>query len=313
MSNRAKRCSWCGELASVKLPYARLSLCSDHFLEYIERRVKNTIKRYKLIRPGDRVVLSLSGGKDSLALLHILHSLGDDFELCALGVDLGIKKDEYSARSIEVSERYCRELGVEFLKVDLEKDYGFTIDDVSSSRRIRRPVCSSCGVVKRYVTNRAAVELGADSLATGHNLDDESTVLLSNYLNADIDLLARSGPVLPSRGERMVSRIKPLYETSEWETSMYVYYRGIQPVEQKCPYALDTPISRMKEIVNLLEERRTGSKIALVRGFAKKIKPILAEHHSALGEIGQCEECGYPTSTSVCSFCRLRKRVLNSK
>jgi len=306
-----KQCKQCGEPASVRVPYARLSLCPKHFTEYVEKHVKNTIKRYKLIKNGDRVVLALSGGKDSLALLHILNNLREEigFELSALNIDLGIKKDDYSSKAVQISEKHCRELGVELEKVDMERDFGFTIDEIFSSKNVRRPICSSCGVIKRYVTNKVAVELGANSLATGHNLDDESTVLLSNYVKADIDLLVRSGPMLPSRGERMVSRIKPLYETSENETTLYNFFKGIQHLEQKCPYASGASTLRLKEVINTLEKERVGFKIALVRSFNKKIKPILAEHYNDSKDFYLCEECGYPTSTKICSFCRLKEKV----
>ncbi|MEM3564690.1 MAG: TIGR00269 family protein [Candidatus Jordarchaeaceae archaeon] len=307
-----KQCKMCGEPASVRLPYARLSLCPKHFTEYVERHVRNTIRRYKLIKNGDRVVLAISGGKDSLALLHILNSLRGEFgfELSALNIDLGIKKDDYSLRAVQISEKYCGELGIELVKVDMKRDFGFTIDEVFSSKQVRRPICSSCGVIKRYVTNKVAVELGASSLATGHNLDDESTVLLSNYVKADIDLLVRSGPILPSWGDRMISRIKPLYETSEKEITLYNFFKGIQYLEQKCPYASGASTLKLKEVVNALEEEWVGSKIALVRSFNKKIKPILADHYSKNSkDIYLCEVCGYPTSTKICSFCRLKKSV----
>lgn len=306
-----KQCKQCGEPASVRVPYARLSLCPKHFTEYVEKHVKNTIKRYKLIKNGDRVVLALSGGKDSLALLHILNNLREEigFELSALNIDLGIKKDDYSSKAVQISEKHCRELGVELEKVDMERDFGFTIDEIFSSKNVRRPICSSCGVIKRYVTNKVAVELGANSLATGHNLDDESTVLLSNYVKADIDLLVRSGPMLPSRGERMVSRIKPLYETSENETTLYNFFKGVQHLEQKCPYASGASTLRFKEAINTLEKERVGFKIGLVRSFNKKIKPILAEHYNDSKDFYLCEECGYPTSTKICSFCRLKEKV----
>lgn len=255
------------------------------------------------------MVLALSGGKDSLALLHILNNLKEKigFELSALSIDLGIRRDDYSLKSVQISDKYCRELGVKLQIIDMKRDFGFTIDEVLNSNKIKRPICSSCGVIKRYVTNKVAIDLRAHSLATGHNLDDESTVLLSNYSNVDLNLLVRSGPILPSRGEKMASRIKPLYETSEKETTLYNFFKGIQHLEQKCPYASGASSLRLKEAINHLEETRPGFKIALVRNFIKKIKPILAEHYSnTQSALKLCEECGYPTSTKICSFCRLK-------
>lgn len=304
----AGRCKWCGGEAEVFLPYARLRLCRMHFRDYVVRRVRQTIERYRMISEGERVLVALSGGKDSLVLLHIFSMLNSgevpgaslDCEVEAVTLDLGIRG--YSAKSIDVARSHCKKLGVRHHVVRIAEVAGFTIDDVAS--RGGRPACSVCGTVKRYVLNKVGVELGFDRLATGHNLDDEAAVLLSNYVSANVELLSRQSPVLPGR-ERMISRIKPLFEVSESETAMYAYFEGLKPVEEECPYAVAPSTHRFKRVLDMLENEAPATKISMIRGFLKKIKPLLEEANKAL--LKSCNVCGYPSSSDMCSFCRLRR------
>ncbi|MBS7287811.1 MAG: adenine nucleotide alpha hydrolase family protein [Candidatus Freyarchaeota archaeon] len=302
----AGRCRWCDGDAEVFLPYARLSLCRTHFKEYIVRRVRRTIEKYRMIKEGERVLVALSGGKDSLVLLHVLLAMKNsndpklslNCDLEAVTLDLGIRG--YSEKCVSVACAYCDEFNVPHYTVKLIELAGFTIDDMASQRR---PACSVCGVVKRYVLNKVGVEMGFDRLAMGHNLDDEAAVLLSNYLSANVELLSRQHPVLPAR-EGMVSRIKPLFEVSESETSMYAQFQGLTPVDGKCPYAVTPSTHRFKRALNALEEEAPATKIKMVRGFIERVKPLLDNIETPPGK---CAVCGYPSSSGICGFCRLKK------
>lgn len=304
----AGKCQWCDVAAEVFLPYARLKLCRDHFKEYVVRRVRHTVERYDMIRDGERVLVALSGGKDSLVLLHVLSVMANSSnpklslkcEVEAVTLDLGIKG--YSEKCVSVARSYCEKLGVPHHVVRLEELAGFTMDYVAS--RKGRPTCSVCGAVKRYILNKFGVEMGFDRLATGHNLDDEAAVLLSNYLSANVEFLVRQHPVLPSR-EGMISRIKPLFEVSESETTMYAQFQGLVPVDGKCPYATKPSTHMFKKVLNTLEEEAPATKIRMVRGFLEKVKPLLEK--TSVAPLRKCTVCGYPSSSEVCSFCRIKK------
>ncbi len=291
------------------IPYARLSLCNEHFKVYVVRRVRRTIERYKMVREGERVLAAVSGGKDSLVLLHVLSEIrnSDDpkislnYELEAVTIDLGI--EGYSEESVRVAGEHCRSIGVPHHVIDVRRVAGFTMDEVAS--RGGRPVCSVCGVVKRYVLNAFGVEEGFDRLATGHNLDDEAAVLLSNYVSANVELLARQSPVLPRR-DGMVSRIKPLFEVSERETALYAHIQGLSPISEECPYAVNPSTLKFKEVINFLEEKWPAAKVSMVRGFLKRIKPHLTDE-GWQEALRRCAVCGYPTSSEVCAFCRLKE------
>ncbi len=75
----AGRCRVCGSPAYVRLEYANLQLCKDDFIRFFERRVKRTIERYGMFEKGSRVAVAVSGGKDSVALLHALWRLKDEW------------------------------------------------------------------------------------------------------------------------------------------------------------------------------------------------------------------------------------------
>jgi uncharacterized protein (TIGR00269 family) len=267
-----------------------------------------------MIEDEDRILVALSGGKDSVTLLHILTKLlGETHEIEALTIDLGISSNNYSETSLEAAVKNCREIGTKLNVVKLGDEYGFTIGDaVSNLRKNGRSPCSICGIVKRYVLNREALRRGFDTILTGHNLDDETTVLLSNLISGDISLLARTHPFLGAN-QVMAARGKPLSETPERETTFYATIRKLQHVTAECPYASGASISALKTATHKMEEVRPGAMLSLYRSFLEKIKVSLKvpEDKPESRKVVPCMNCGMPTSGSICSFCKIRKELTN--
>jgi tRNA(Ile)-lysidine synthase TilS/MesJ len=243
------KCRVCGAPAYARLEYANLQLCRDDFVRFFERRVERTVERYGMFERGSRVAVAVSGGKDSVALLHSLWKLRGKLgvELVAITIDLGIAG--HSDRYVPLARRVCERLGVPCRVVDLRGEYGFSVDEL---RGLRRPVCSLCGAVKRYVLNREARELGAHVLATGHNLDDFLAALLQAYIRGDLRALAKLRPYLPPEG-KLVARAKPLVETPERDTKLYVEALGLEHVTWKCPYSSGASSFEYKRVLDLLE------------------------------------------------------------
>ncbi len=289
------RCRFCERPAFIKLHYPKMYLCEEHFIEYFERKVKRTIERYKLIKPGERILVVVSGGKDSAVTAFVLKKLGYDIE--CLHINLGI--GEYSEKSEEYAERQCGALGVPLHIVRVRELLGKGIGEV----RTRRPTCSYCGLTKRYIFNKFAYDNGFDAVATGHNLDDEASFIFANLMNWNTQYLAKQGPVTPSQfNGKLVKKVKPLYELTEREVVAYALANGIEYHIEECPHAVGAPTIEYKGILNDMEEKRPGTKINFVKGYLRK--KVLFEAELQEKELRECEVCGMPSSGEVCSFCR---------
>ncbi len=294
------RCAVCKGEAFIRLRYGNISLCREHFAARIEKVVAEAIKRFKMFTPEERLLVAVSGGKDSLALWHILGKLG--YQADGVHLDLGI--EGYSAASREVSERFAQEHGLNLQVVSLAEELGGTIDELV--HRAREKPCSLCGTVKRYLLNKFAWEGGYDVLITGHNLDDETATLLGNVLRWDEDYLARQHPVLPGQG-KLVRRAKPLVFISDEELAAYCEAEGIETLQGRCPHARGARSLVLKEVLNSLEEHYPATKLTFLRQFLKirdRFRP------SEPVELHDCPSCGMPTAAEgLCRFCRLRERI----
>ncbi|MCD6409327.1 MAG: TIGR00269 family protein [Candidatus Verstraetearchaeota archaeon] len=303
------KCRKCDRPARVVLHYSGLSLCEQHYVEYFAKRVCDCVERYRMLRGARRVVLAISGGKDSAAMAHVMVNFFKGLEFVGLHIDLGIPS--YSDASLRAAKNLAKLLGLPLVIVPLRDNYGFTIEELHAHRRaLLRPICSICGMVKRYILNAETLALRANVLAVGHNLDDEFSVALHNMSLGDFEALRKGGPVLPEENG-FARRIKPLYESYESEARLYAQILKLPSTTVKCPYSKGATTTRMKEATRRLEELYPGFKLRFMRFYVKKLKPLLVER--AEGVISRCAICGMPTSGTICSFCRLRSRVEDVK
>ncbi len=301
------KCIKCKEHASVFLRYANLRLCKKHFNEYILRRVKRTVNRYNLISEGDKVLVGVSGGKDSIALLNILEKLRKDidFYLHGLTIDLGI--GGYSKISIEKAIENYELLNIPYTIFSIKEYYGFTIRDLIYRFR-RRSACSLCGVVKRYILNRFAYENGFTSIATGHNLDDMIQIAFSALLRGDNYQLAKVYPKTEGTN-RFVTRIRPLAEVPEKDALLYVVLNNLPYVKEECPFSIGASSLKIKKIMNLFEDESPSIKLSFARNLYKNIVPLLSRELKT-NEIKSCEKCGMPSRGIICSFCKLKLNIM---
>jgi uncharacterized protein (TIGR00269 family) len=158
------KCRRCKALAQVSLPSHNTAFCADCFDLYFIRQVETAIRRHRMFPPGARVLVALSGGKDSLALMWVLSHLG--YAVTGLHVDLGIPESSPQARARV--EAFCADHGLALEVLETAR-HGLAIPDVYHA--LRRPICPVCGKVKRYYFNKTALQGGYAALATGHNLD----------------------------------------------------------------------------------------------------------------------------------------------
>jgi uncharacterized protein (TIGR00269 family) len=289
----------------------KLALCEEHFLEWIPQQAQRAIQKYRMFGPEDRVLVAVSGGKDSLSLWDVLLRLG--YQVEGLYIHLGINGGGYSDSSLEYVKRFAaaRE-GATFQVVDLKADYGQSVPELARKTYRGRKPCALCGLVKRHIMNRVAYEGGYDAIATGHNLDDEAAVLMQNTLHWQTGYLARQAPVLPSVGRgsltepRLVRKVKPFVRLYERETAAYAIVRGIDYIYDECPHAVGSTTNFYKGLLNQLESRSPGTKLSFYLSFLEARREGLFSGSGEALELNECEKCGQPTSApGLCAFCRL--------
>ena len=295
------KCRKCGGRAVLELRRHNTALCTDDFLAFFRHHVLESVRRYRMFARDEAVLIAVSGGKDSLALWDVLH--GEGYRTAGLYIDLGIF--DYSKRSRARCEAFAAERQVPLLVVPVAERVGVGIPQVRE--RTRRPACSACGLSKRYIMNRAALEGGYDVVATGHNLDDEAATLLGSTLRWDESALARQAPVLEATHPKLVRRVKPLFRISERETAAYAFLRGIDYVVEECPFAKGATSITHKETLNGLENASPGTKAAFLMGYLERARPLFHVRESVT--LGECVQCGQTTTGEVCAFCKLGAQV----
>jgi uncharacterized protein (TIGR00269 family) len=293
------KCRVCRGPAVVDLPRHNANFCAEHLVELCRRQVAKAIDEHAMLRPGEPVLVAVSGGKDSLALWDLLVGLGYGADGLYIGLGIG----QYSAESGKAARRFATARGLTLHEIDLRVDLGYDVPTAAAATR--RVPCSACGLSKRHLFDYAALDRGYEVVATGHNLDDEAAVLLGNTLRWDVEYLARQLPVLPA-GDGFPRKVKPLVRLSERETAAYCIVRGIDYIVEECPLAAGNRHLGYKEALNAIEARSPGAKSAFYLGFLERMAPRLAaESLAAQGGLAPCTRCGSPTTGELCAFCRL--------
>ena len=297
------KCRVCRQPAIIDLPRHNANFCAEHLLQLCRRQVEKAIHDHEMLSTDDKILVAVSGGKDSLAVWDILLELG--FRADGLYIGLGI--GEYSDVSYDYTRRFADERRLNLTTIDLRAEYGY---DVPTAAKVTRRVpCSACGLSKRHLFDRAALDGGYDVVVTGHNLDDEAAVLFGNTLRWDVEYLARQFPVLPARSG-FPKKVKPLIRLTEREMAAWCIVRGIDYQVEECPMAIGNKHLAYKDALNAIERQSPGSKASFYLEFVDKMAPILADRsQAASGDLGECATCGSPTTGDVCAFCRLRERV----
>ncbi len=297
------KCTVCREPAAIDLRRHNSNFCPEHFLKFCRDQVSKAIADFDMITPGDRVLVAVSGGKDSLAVWDVLLQLGYD----ATGLYIGLGIGDYSHESARFARDYAASRGATLIEVDLPDDYGYDIPN--GARAAKRAPCSACGLSKRHVFDSVAVDGGFDVLVTGHNLDDEAAVLFGNVMHWHTEYLGRQMPVLPARGG-FPKKAKPLVRLGEREMAAYCIIAGIDYIVDECPMSAGNKHLGYKSALNDIEVNSPGAKADFYFGFLRKAAAKFAETPEETdAALGTCERCGSPASSDLCAFCRLVERA----
>ncbi|PYN36613.1 MAG: TIGR00269 family protein [Candidatus Rokuibacteriota bacterium] len=295
------KCRKCGGTAVLELRRHNAAFCAPDFLDFFRNQVREAVRKYRMLDKDEHVLVAVSGGKDSLALWDVL--LDEGYRTTGLYLDLGIF--DYSVESRRKCEEFAAGRGVPLIVASVAEEVGGPVPVIKEVTR--RPPCSGCGLSKRYLMNRVALDHGIGVVATGHNLDDEAATLFGSIAHWQTDALARQSPALPSTHAKLVRRVKPLYRLSELETSAYAFLRRIDYIVEECPFAKGATSIAHKEILNRMEDASPGAKHNFLFGFLEKARAAFERAEAV--ELRECARCGQVTTGTICAFCKLADQV----
>jgi len=301
-----KTCSKCSKSAVTFIRYNGTHLCRDHFIQYFEKRVKKDIKKQGRTEDNCKIGIAISGGKDSMVALHVtndIFSKREKIDIIAITVNEGIKG--YRDESINIASENCKKLGIEHHIVSFKDMVGKTMDEIAS-KHDELGECSYCGVFRRLCLNKKSKELGIDKLVTGHNLDDMAQSILMNFVNGDVQKLARLGPhkkIQPG----LIPRMFPLRVIPEKEVALYAILKNMEYHDGECPYSIRAYRGVFRDIVDDLEYRNPGTRHSILNSY-DRIREILLDKFPQV-ELNSCRECGEPTSQNICKACIFKDRI----
>ena len=309
----SKLCSACKTReAFFHRQYSGETLCKRCFTQSIEAKVRATITRYHMVNFNDHLAVAVSGGKDSLSLLHILakmRSFRPKTSLIAITVDEGIKG--YRDEALEIAASNCKKLEIAHHVVSFKELYGFTLDEIIERARSKGETeltaCSYCGVLRRKAINIGARQAQANKVATAHTLDDEVQTVLMNIFHGDIMRLAKEKPVTNEVHPLLVQKIKPFCEIPEKESALYAYTKKIKFQDTPCPYASEALRNDIRGMINRMEGKHAGTKFTVFKAM-ERLRPALEETVKK-ENFKSCIKCGEPSALDLCKTCEMLRLV----
>ena len=294
-------CFKCREKAVYYRKYSGENLCSNCFNHSLIEKTRKTISKYKMINYGDKVAIGVSGGKDSLALLDILLKIKEykDFELIAITIDEGIAN--YREEAIEIALNAASKAGVKQEVLSFKELFNFGLDEVLINRKKEKITsCAICGPLRRRAIEIGAKKVGANIIATGHNLDDILQSFMINLFSGDVHRIKAADPRKGTKKGFMIRRIKPFMEIYETEIAYYSFLNELRFQTLECPHMNEGIRTEIRNSLDSFENKHPGIKLSLMKSMFEiseniKVKPK---------QLQNCNICGYNSSSNPCSTCK---------
>lgn len=282
--------------------YSGEILCKSCFLNSIEKKTLQTISKYSMLRFNQKIAVGVSGGKDSLTLLHILKKISkrNNNEIVAITIDEGI--EGYRNESLSLVKNFCKDEEVSLMIFSYKELFGSSMDDAIIERKSNKfSSCSICGTFRRRALDIASQFVNAEVLATAHNLDDYLQTFMINLFSGDVGRIGWMYPQ-PIEYSNGLKKIKPFVELYESEIVFYAFHSGIEFQTDQCPYMNESIRSEFRLFFNDLEKIHPGikyncfnsmNKLSKIIKSAEKIEPVK----------NTCLSCGETSSNNICSVC----------
>lgn len=295
-------CDRCKAKSAYHREYSGESLCAKCFSKSLMEKVAKTISKYSMLKYGDKVAIAVSGGKDSLSLLHMMVPICKKHgsSVCVVTIDEGI--DGYRDESLQIVKKFASQMNVEHKILSYKELYGANLEESLQLRKGRKmSSCSICGTFRRRAIDIAAESVQANVVATAHNLDDALQTFLINILAGDVERIGWTYPE-PVAYANNLRKIKPLTEIYEYEIAFYAFINQIPFQSEECPHMNEGIRTEIREFLNKLEKEHAGIKYnaynTMVK-IAKRIKESSSNEHS------KCVLCGRDSTNTVCSVCSM--------
>ncbi len=264
----------------------------------IENKVTQTLSKIKLSKK-EKIVVALSGGKDSAVTCYVLKKAGYNIE----GFHINLSMGEYSEKCLKAVQDLCKQLGIKLHVYDIKKEMGsgmcYLRSAIQSGHGKGLKNCAICGVIKKWIMNREARRLKASKIATGHNLDDEAQTFLINILKGSPELSLNSGAISKNNEDKkFIPRIKPLFYIPEEGVRKYSKKEKLPVVYDKCPCALDSYRIQVRKFMNTMPDK---DKLNILKNAERVLGRIKKEEK----EVSYCKTCGEPARKEICKMCEL--------
>lgn len=231
-------------------------------MQHILSTVRQAVDKYGMIEENDTVVVGLSGGKDSIALLASLDRLKNfypkKFSVVGISVDMGFDDAEDIYAPVR---EFCAEHEIPY---HIEKT---KIKEIVFDVRKEKNPCSLCAKLRRGALVSCAKELGAGKLALGHHLDDAAETFMLTLVNE-----SRIGCYSPVTvyEDTAVTVIRPLIYTREADIRSLVKKENLPVVKSPCPEDGNTDRAEIKNVIRELEINHRGLKKRIITAMEKR-------------------------------------------
>ena len=263
-----------------------------------------------MLNYNDKVAIAVSGGKDSLTLLYIMKKILDGHHratnLIAITIDEGIRG--YRDESLKIVQEFCSNIHVPSKVLSYKEIFGMDMDEAIKLRSAEKmSSCSICGTFRRRAMDLAAEAVGANVVATAHNLDDQVQSFMINILAGDVERIGWTYPEPVLYGNNKLKKIKPFVELYEQEIVFYALQRDIPFQAQECPYMHESIRTDLRQFLNKFETDHPGIKYNIYNSTLKISKTVRSSLNTA--SVQECIICRRECTSEICAPCNTIKSL----